>query len=371
MKKSLVILIIAVVMISFFAGCKNEPEAKEPAVSYDVLTAGTWIYGNTEGDDAEYISLTFNSDKSMSMTERKNRNTNDLSEGITFTIDGSTLIIKEAREGNEWKYRIEEKDGILTLTQEGDSTWLEYYDLKTITFDRYYKVSFNTDGGSRIFDQTVKSGDKATKPDNPTKDGNYLASWNDADGNKFDFANETVTEDITLKAEWKKTYTVGDEGPAGGIIFYDVDADNTEEDPDGKDNLESYECGWRYLESAKADLDGTYSWGTYGTYNTKFDIGEGKNNTEILKKAGINNFPAANACVNYNGGGYSDWYLPSLNETGEMYLNRDKIGGFSENSYLSSTENGNQNAASRDFSDGYNSQTDRTETLYVRPVRSF
>ncbi|MBR2281558.1 MAG: hypothetical protein IJ863_02930, partial [Spirochaetales bacterium] len=43
---------------------------------------------------------------------------------------------------------------------------------------------------------------------------------------------------------------IGSYGPAGGRVFYDCDADNTEEDPDGEDNLKSDVCGWRYLEAA-------------------------------------------------------------------------------------------------------------------------
>ena len=43
----------------------------------------------------------------------------------------------------------------------------------------------------------------------------------------------------------KTTYQVGDIGPAGGIIFYDCDADNDMGNPDG---LDSSICGWRYLK---------------------------------------------------------------------------------------------------------------------------
>ena len=46
--------------------------------------------------------------------------------------------------------------------------------------------------------------------------------------------------------EWVP-YEVGYIGPTGGIIFYDCDADNTKDDPDGPDDLISAECGWRYI----------------------------------------------------------------------------------------------------------------------------
>ena len=45
---------------------------------------------------------------------------------------------------------------------------------------------------------------------------------------------------------------VGHKGEAGGIIFYDCDADNEVGNPDG---LKSVECGWRYLEAAPSDIE--------------------------------------------------------------------------------------------------------------------
>ncbi|MDE6662388.1 MAG: InlB B-repeat-containing protein [Lachnospiraceae bacterium] len=83
-----------------------------------------------------------------------------------------------------------------------------------------YTVSFDTQGGSKIEAQFVKSGNKAVKPDNPTKKGYGFVGWykNSActEGSEYDFTT-SVTGDIKLYAKWKKQYVVtfnSDEGSA-------------------------------------------------------------------------------------------------------------------------------------------------------------
>ena len=65
-----------------------------------------------------------------------------------------------------------------------------------------YKVKFETLGGSTIAPQSVKNGAKATKPDNPTRDGYDFVEWQ-LNGKTYDF-DARVTGDITLKAKWEK-----------------------------------------------------------------------------------------------------------------------------------------------------------------------
>ncbi len=65
-----------------------------------------------------------------------------------------------------------------------------------------YEVKFDSAGGSKVSTQKVKSGEKAKKPKDPTKDGYEFVLWEN-DGVRYDF-NEKVTEDLTLKATWKE-----------------------------------------------------------------------------------------------------------------------------------------------------------------------
>ena len=73
-----------------------------------------------------------------------------------------------------------------------------------------YTVTFDTDGGSAVDEQTVAYGEKAKTPADPTKTGYTFAGW-ELGGNAYDFA-ASVTEDMTLTAKWKDS-----EKPTGEI----------------------------------------------------------------------------------------------------------------------------------------------------------
>ncbi|MCH3916369.1 MAG: chitobiase/beta-hexosaminidase C-terminal domain-containing protein [Spirochaetia bacterium] len=180
---------------------------------------------------------------------------------------------------------------------------------------------------------------------------------------------------------WKKTYSVGDTGPAGGIIFYDCDADNMLSDPDGADNMESSVCGWRYLEAAPAD-EGYYVWGGYGTSisGTYREIGDGKANTEaIVAKFGTaepyegRTDYAAKVCYDKILNGYSDWFLPSLDELRKMYDQIYTEGGFKKDYYWSSysSEGDSDRAYFVKFTFGARSCHDKDNCYCVRAVRAF
>ncbi|GHV87145.1 hypothetical protein AGMMS50255_4410 [Spirochaetia bacterium] len=100
-------------------------------------------------------------------------------------------------------------------------------------------------------------------------------------------------------------YKVGDTGPAGGIVFYD------------KGNTSG---GWRYMEVAKDDL-GKATWGG-NVDGTKTSVGTGKQNTQFIAKSGG---MAATLCASYQGGGFSDWFLPSKDELNLIYINMVRI----------------------------------------------
>ncbi len=61
---------------------------------------------------------------------------------------------------------------------------------------------------------------------------------------------------------------------------------------------------------------------------------------------------AIEACRGLNRLGYSDWYLPSKEELNVLYINRDRIGGFSDGWYWSSTESGRNEAWAQNLADG-------------------
>ncbi len=81
----------------------------------------------------------------------------------------------------------------------------EYIDEDKIVDDdtqKEFKVTFDTDGGSKIDSVNVKKNEKVSIPDNPTKEGYTFVEWQ-LDGKKYDF-NSLVTGDITLIAKWEQ-----------------------------------------------------------------------------------------------------------------------------------------------------------------------
>ena len=71
-----------------------------------------------------------------------------------------------------------------------------------------HTVSFVTLGGSALDDQSVATGGKVIKPEDPTKEGYVFSGWySDAElTSEYDF-NSPVTEDITLYAKWNDEST--------------------------------------------------------------------------------------------------------------------------------------------------------------------
>ena len=67
-----------------------------------------------------------------------------------------------------------------------------------------YQVTFETRGGTKIDAQTVKSGEKATKPADPTNPGQIFTGWfKDFDAvTPFDF-NEPITSTTVVYDGWE------------------------------------------------------------------------------------------------------------------------------------------------------------------------
>lgn len=102
------------------------------------------------------------------------------------------------------------------------------------------------------------------------------------------------------------TYSVGDTGPAGGIVFYMT--------PD------TY--GLHGLEAAPVDqaYDGPWCNLSSFAYGTNQIIGSGLTNTNlIIEICGSNS--AAGTAASYSLNGHTDWYLPSLDELSTLITN--------------------------------------------------
>ena len=67
-----------------------------------------------------------------------------------------------------------------------------------------FTVTFNSNEGSAVSPQTVEEGKRATKPDDPTRNGYLFDAWykETALTNVWNFDADVVTADITLHAKW-------------------------------------------------------------------------------------------------------------------------------------------------------------------------
>ena len=66
-----------------------------------------------------------------------------------------------------------------------------------------YTVTFESNGGSEISSVDVASGEKVTKPADPTRSGYEFKGWYKEDGTEWNFDKDVVTADITLYAKWE------------------------------------------------------------------------------------------------------------------------------------------------------------------------
>jgi uncharacterized repeat protein (TIGR02543 family) len=221
-----------------------------------------------------------------------------------------------------------------------------------------------------------------------TRDGYIFDGWfTEADdtGTKVESTTTvSIASNHTLYAKW--TVTVGGIGQAGGYVFYD-------DEIDGIDNI----LGYRYLEAAPAGWNGTdddpvYCFGYYRpegtniTVGTETDIGTGISNTTMLvEKMGNTTHNsaegtstaiyAAKVCTNYQGGGFTNWFLPSKDELLLMYqnLSENSLAGFSDDSrYWSSSEFNFYHAWYQIIRTVFNQNYYGRDSNYkVRPVRAF
>ena len=174
------------------------------------------------------------------------------------------------------------------------------------------------------------------------------------------------TANDTSWAPGATAYAIGDVGPGGGKIFI---TPSTAGNSTGK-----------YFEVAPVGVEVQRTWAT-GFYQSLAvsgadgtEIGTGAQNTiDIVAQAG--NVAASSAavyCSDLTSGGYSDWFLPSIDEINEMYVNRVALGNdFSTDRHLSSSEYAGDGAWLQGFYLGYQNDEFKPYGGYVRPVRAF
>lgn len=84
-----------------------------------------------------------------------------------------------------------------------------------------WRVAFDAQGGSYVAPRYVAKNKMVSEPAAPTRDGYTFLGWYTAEGEKWDFAKDVVTADMTLYAKWTKNAVTpggngGSNGNAGG-----------------------------------------------------------------------------------------------------------------------------------------------------------
>jgi hypothetical protein len=158
------------------------------------------------------------------------------------------------------------------------------------------------------------------------------------------------------KINGNTTHSIG-ELYGGGIVFY------------------VYDNGHHGLIAATQD-QGNGPW-TIVAYQpvvsnaVRDGINGGLSNTErIAIQAGAGSY-AAQICINYKGGNYGDWYLPSKYELNLLYLQKAMVGGFNVDIYWSSTEADSHSAWYQVFTSGQQELYLKAFNWGVRPIRAF
>ena len=122
--------------------------------------------------------------------------------------------------------------------------------------------------------------------------------------------------------------------------------------------------------------ESTAQWQSSGTTTNATRSWDGAYNTGLMTSS-----PAANYVNGLTDGGFTDWYLPSIDELSILWHNRFhannalNAGGFTLLSnaanYWSSSEHGNANAWLFLFYNGNANASGKNSTYYVRAVRAF
>ena len=275
--------------------------------------------------------------------------------------------------------------------------------VKASWFSKNSTITLKDTSGNIIRKDTAKFGSIYKLPDL----GYTIASCVDEEDNIItDSVKVTKTSMVlTITKGAYNEYSIGDVGPGGGYIVYDAknpgDIGNKMSMSPSSSTGTSEELGWRYIEISAEDLPSKYAFGYYRTsddgansYVNKDDvehkeIGSGKANTAaLIEKMGAEAYLkesgsekgtyAALAAATYDGGGYSDWFLPSSQEAFWLMTRLAKDSKYkitSASDYWTSTEEGGALKACSGavYSSGGagSGPTARSTELLVRPFRCF
>ncbi|HRI21451.1 MAG TPA: hypothetical protein PLA68_10885, partial [Panacibacter sp.] len=211
---------------------------------------------------------------------------------------------------------------------------------KTETIAVYSGGNITNSGGSQVTSRGVCYSTSA----NPTIDdaktsngydvGNFSSSFGSLTPNTTYYVRAYATNSAGTAYGNQLTFTtpyfsIG-QNYAGGIVVY-VDA-----------------TGQHGMVVAPAD-QGSDIWVDFGVHigtaigdNLSFTFGSGPANTTTIVSRGQSQ-NAADMARNYNGGGYTDWFLPNSAEFDKIYERKEYVGGLGDAYWISDPQGGYPN----------------------------
>jgi hypothetical protein len=158
-----------------------------------------------------------------------------------------------------------------------------------------------------------------------------FAQWYYNEGGR-EGAGSGIEDDVYPDLSGPVVYEIGDDGPAGGIIFaIGTDADS-----------------WDYMEVTKTDIgseEAGYIWGnqSWGVQGTETGMGTGKNNTDLIVENDTTSpdvDTAARLCNDHEQNGFEDWFLPSKDELTKIHTELLDVSGAGLHSFYWSSSQG-------------------------------
>ena len=307
----------------------------------------------------------------------------DSSEGA---CEGKTFRVRAYGDGPDPLDLFKWEDGTWNETDD-DSNW-DYSDYNWTERDRYDFVDINrTDETFLWTSDGTDNDDVIDIVQTNIEQTAFTLSFVSASLNilRTPLVSTDVLKKITVETfdatESVGSYSVGDTGPGGGIIFYVAESPFAcgQTLDEVCQYLEAAPNGWSGREPTEEDP--RITWAAVGNQSTSVagavgtSIGTGyQNSIAIANQAGNDaNNSAAVLARGYTGGGQNDWYLPSSDELRELW----KIHIAPHNilphfSYWSSTQNAG--AAGEAWDSGGADPVpggQKYSTTMVRPIRAF
>ncbi|MCR9015418.1 DUF1566 domain-containing protein [Aquiflexum gelatinilyticum] len=196
--------------------------------------------------------------------------------------------------------------------------------------------------------------------------------WEKCDEMTFSIVQKGLGSPISFSENYNliavcKDYVIGQEY-GGGIIAYLLKSGDRGFDPNVVHGLIVA------MEDQSSGIEFDFNcWNEGGSYAYFTRIGFGFENTNVVLNNCAERPIAVSITRNYEGGGFSDWFLPSLEELKQLYVNRKAIGGFGDSDYWSSStyDAKKETAWYVNFSNGEESVEFRNERKRVRAIRAF